>query len=417
MDVDASSDAYPNAARQTREPGRANPHNERVFIAASLYDPAGDIVGGDWGRLVKEVVDLLGPRNTFVSIFESDSGERGQDALQIYENGYPCEHQFVSVKEIELQHPAVIPLPDGAKAVKRIEYLAEARKRTLLPLQAPGAPQYDKLLFLNDVLFDPVEAVQLLLATNIQSDGRTNYKAACAQDFQSPFLMYDMLATRDAEGRQLGIPLFPWFANAGAGKSRADVLRQLDAVEVKACWGGMAAFDASFFQAEISQEPLVTFRAEQDLFHESSECCLIHADLIEKEHDSTSVRETSTQIFVNPYIRTAYEQTTFHWLWLGRRVERIFPSIHRLITHLAGLPFFNALRDVRPGDQITQILFHQEGSSEGQWQVETASANPGSYCAVVNLMVRRLGQDSQKINWETIGPEGRDDIFRRFVKS
>ena len=405
-----------DSATQTEEPGRANPNNERVFIAASLYDPKGDLVHGLWGGLVKELVDLLGPENTFLSIFESDSGEAGHQALEEYGKGFPCQHKFTDVDEVELEHPALITLPDGATSVKRIEYLAEARNRALAPIRGLGAPRYDKILFLNDVVFDPIEAAQLLFSTNIQPNGRTGYKAACAQDFKSPFLMYDMLATRDADGRQLGVPLFPWFSTSGSGKSRQDVTQQADAVEVKSCWGGMVAFDASFFQDQRDQGSPVSFRAEQDLFHEYSECCLIHADLIEKPKTSGSVHDTSTQIFMNPYVRTAYEQSTFDWLWLGRRLERMLPVLQRIITYYAGLPFFNARREVRLGDPLAQILYHRDGpSSTGRWKAETAPANAGSYCAVANLMIKRLDRDKRVSNWETVGPDDRDSILREYV--
>ena len=405
------------AAYRTAEPARANANNERVFIAASLHDPNGELVGGTWGRLVKELVDLLGPENTFVSIFESDGGDKGDQALREYDMDFPCEHKFIAVEEVELQHPALITLTDGAKAVKRIEYLAEARNRALAPLRGSSAPRYDKILYLNDIIFDPVEAAQLLFSTNIQYNGRTSYKAACAQDFKSPFLMYDMLAARDADGRQLGIPLYPWFSTSGSAKSRADVLTQSDAVEVKSCWGGMVAFDASFFQDSPSHETPIRFRAEQDLFHECSECCLIHADLIERPKVSGSSRDPGTQIYLNPYVRTTYDESTFNWLWLGRRLERLTPLIHRIITYYAGLPYLNARREVQPGDPLSQILFRRDSpSSQGHWKVETAPANAGSYCAIANLMIKRLDRDKQLSNWETVGPETRDEMFRRFVE-
>lgn len=408
-----------DSVKSSTTSGRANVNSERIFVAASLYDPDGGLVGGKWGELVRELVHLLGPDNTFVSIFESDSGDNGTLALQNYENAFPCDHKFVSVEEIQLEYPAIITLPDGAESVRRIEYLAQARNHALSPMMDKNAPKYDKVLFLNDVIFDPIEVTQLLFSTNIQPNGRTSYKAACAQDFKSPFLMYDMLATRDSDGWQLGVPLFPWFSTAASGKSRRDAMNQLDAVEVKSCWGGMVAFEARYFQEKKPKaqgdhvDLPIRFRSEQDLFHESSECCLVHADLLELPSLGGKTTQKSTEIYMNPYVRTAYDETTFNWLWLGRRLERLLPILQRVITYYAGLPYFNARREVKTGELLEQILYHSKDPKKtGQWKVETAPAHPGSYCAIVNLMVKRLDRDKEKSNWETMGPEAREEMLK-----
>jgi len=169
--------------------------------------------------------------------------------------------------------------------MKRIAFLSEVRNRALRPLES-SSTQFDKLLFINDVLFDPVEAVQLLLSTNIDAHGRTQYGAVCAVDFINAFKFYDYFATRDLEGYEMGMQFFPWFANVGDAASRQDVMAQKDAVRVRSCWGGMTAFEASWFQkplvdkssgktsktsvATIPSSPL-RFRYEEDPFWEASE--------------------------------------------------------------------------------------------------------------------------------------------------
>lgn len=119
----------------------------------------------------------------------------------------------------------------------------------------PSSPAYstnwDKLLYLNDVIFDPVDAANLLFSTNLDEETqKSKYKAACATDFINPFRFYDTFATRDAEGHSTGIPFFPWFSKVGDAISRKDVLDQRDAVRVKSCWGGMVAFDGKWFQPD-----------------------------------------------------------------------------------------------------------------------------------------------------------------------
>lgn len=64
------------------EPGRGNIHNEKIFIAATLYDPAGTLVEKHWGKAVLELVDLLGPQNVHLSVYENDATPQAKDALE-----------------------------------------------------------------------------------------------------------------------------------------------------------------------------------------------------------------------------------------------------------------------------------------------------------------------------------------------
>ena len=68
--------------RASREPGRGNINNEKVYIAATLHDPGGGLVAGEWGRVVLELVNLLGPQNVHLSIYENDADELARKALQ-----------------------------------------------------------------------------------------------------------------------------------------------------------------------------------------------------------------------------------------------------------------------------------------------------------------------------------------------
>lgn len=61
--------------------GRANPNNEKVLITASIYDKEGSLTGGHWGRAVLELVNLLGPENAYLSIYENDPDQLAKAAL------------------------------------------------------------------------------------------------------------------------------------------------------------------------------------------------------------------------------------------------------------------------------------------------------------------------------------------------
>lgn len=395
-------------AALSNRPARANPNNERVFIAASLFDPRGDIASGPWGQALVDLVDLLGPANVFVSIYESDSGWPGKKSLDVLEARLQCNHHFAvqSTIDMDLNTAAKVRLQDGTLAFKRIDYLAEARNRALLPLRL-SAKRYHKILFLNDAYYDPIEAVQLLFATNTRN-GVASYRSACAADFGNPFKYYDTFATRDQDGYSLGVPIYPWFAASGSGQSRDDVLRQSDAVRVKSCWGSMVAFDARFFQPASNSSAggvdrsAVRFRGGDDLDWEYSECCLIHADI-------AAVNRTEPQddvgIYLNPYIRTAYSKTTFRWLWLARRSERLLSPIQSAINSVVRLPYLNERRYIAAGQEMEKLVWEPNASIpelRGVWKNKTVLARPGEFCSIKRLLVRRIKPDNRLKNWDYV---------------
>ena len=392
--------------------GRANSDNQKIFIAASIYDKGGRLVKGAWGRNVLELLNLLGNRNTFLSIYENDSGQEARKELEKFQEEVQCNSQLVYEEHLSLEDIPKITLPDGSDRIKRIAYLAEVRNKVLKPLEDSDVA-YDKILFLNDVIFNPVDAAQLLFSTNANEHGKAIYHAACAVDFINPFKFYDTFATRDLEGFSMGVPFYPWFSDAGKGLSRQDVLDGKDAVRVKSCWGGMVAFDATFLQAPILESAARTveqrnilgsdddegdkemeksvdgkkwdsyhpirFRAGSSLHREASECCLIHADLIEATRNETFQEDTG--IYQNPYIRVAYGSWTLWWLRFTRRFERLYTIPHNIINHQVGLPW--------PND-------HRQGTKDG------AGADVGGYCEIEALQLLRENPRKGEKNWESV---------------
>ncbi|KAL8684372.1 MAG: hypothetical protein Q9224_006398 [Gallowayella concinna] len=68
--------------KESKETGRGNINNEKIFIAASLYDPEGKLVGGNWGSAVLKLVELLGPENVHLSVYEDDASPQAKAALE-----------------------------------------------------------------------------------------------------------------------------------------------------------------------------------------------------------------------------------------------------------------------------------------------------------------------------------------------
>lgn len=398
--------------------GRGNPDKHKVFIAASLYDKGGRLLSGAWGKAVLELINILGSENVYLSIYENDGGPDAHNALEAFKQKVQCPHTLVFDEHISLNEIDHVTLPDGSRRVKRIAYLAEVRNRALRPLDEPSAVKFDRLLYLNDVIFDPTDATQLLFSTHANSQGKADYLAACAVDFINPFKFYDTFATRDLEGFSLGVPFFPWFTSSGNGLSRRDVLEGADAVRVKSCWGGMVAFDAQYFQAkdkatsnyerdgpidfDSRSDGLIRFRAEPDLYWDASECCLIHADL---QRAGTSYKgHGDVGIFMNPFVRVAYDARTFKCLWFTRRFERLYTFPHQVVNRLVGLPWFNPRRTEQESAEVREKVWipSRESNNGGSFQDVSRIVTGDGYCGMRTLQVIKESPRKGEQNWEKI---------------
>lgn len=381
-----------NQVQRSGFPGRGNIENQKVYIAAVLYDPEGTIANGRWGDAILQLIELLGEQNVFLSVYENNSGQEGKNALQALADRVMCNNSIVSEPGLSLGSVPRVSIPGGDMRIRRIDYLAEVRNRALHPLQTANVT-YDKILYLNDVIFDPVEALQLLFCTNADTDGVTQYRAACAVDFSNAFKFYDTYATRDLEGYGIGLPFFPWFTTAGKAESRQDVLKGRDAVRVRSCWGGMVAFDARFFQ---SPDP-VRFRADSEIFWDASECCIIHADL--RDAMPTVEQTHNTESYMNPFIRVTYDARSHSWLWTTRRFERLYPFVHNILSQLVGFPRYNPRRDEVSGQKIMDTLWVPGNGKgeEGRVQNTEREAGNDGFCGRRGLEVlvekRVSGQD------------------------
>ncbi|EXJ61637.1 hypothetical protein A1O7_02066 [Cladophialophora yegresii CBS 114405] len=401
-------------ALASQEPGRANIHNQKVFIAASIYDKGGKLLSGNWAQNVLDLIELLGPKNTFLSIYVNDSGPEAQEALEGLEQRVPCEHALVFQDHLNIDNLPHIHIY-GQERVKRIEYLAEVRNRALAPLDAVDTT-FDKLLYLNDVVFHPIEAAQLLFSTHTVTNEVTDYRAACAVDFINPFKFYDTFATRDAEGYSMGLPFYPWFAAGGDETSHNDVLEGKDAVRVKSCWGGMVTFDARFFQKRPGHAELVTagnqgpsnlsapyrFRAEKDQYWDASECCLIQADI-------QSPEPRNSGIYMNPFVRVAYDSTTLSWLSFTRRFERLYTPIHWLIDVSTSKPKFNPRRHEEPWQQVEEAVWVPDESlpNNGSFHQVMRTASHAGFCGRRGLALIKENVNEGERNWEVVpAPSG-----------
>lgn len=77
-------------ALRSTEPGRINIHKEKVFIASSIYDKQGELASGPWAQNLLDLVDLLGPENVFLSIFEDDPDNLARASLEQFSKQIKC---------------------------------------------------------------------------------------------------------------------------------------------------------------------------------------------------------------------------------------------------------------------------------------------------------------------------------------
>ncbi|KMU85333.1 hypothetical protein CIHG_03117 [Coccidioides immitis H538.4] len=389
----AHYDALRQAIRDSNEPGRGNPRNEKVFIAASIYDRDGSLARGQWGRNVLDLIELLGPDNTYLSVFENDSGDVSAAALQDLEQKVPCNRSMVYEPHLDLKNIPRVTLPGGSERLKRIAFLSEVRNRALQPLDDPDRERFDKLLYINDVFFDPIDAVQLLFATNVDKDGKSQYRAAFMTHLP-PEISKD---TRPAFPSILGSQTLEK-ARVGATFYTSAMLSESEAVGVASASLETSHGDRRHHQSLTPRafHP-ARFRAEPDPYWDASECCLINADIQIPPHKSKEPIDTG--IYMNPYIRVAYDTSTLSWLGLTRRFERLYSLPHNILNHLVGMPWYNPRREERAGQRVEQTVWSPE---KGSYETVTRVAGTGGFCGRRALQVMIPNPKKGHKNWEML---------------
>lgn len=271
---------------------------EKIFIASIHWNNEA-ILRSHWNQAVVDLAKEIGREDVYVSVQESGSWDDSKGALrhldaQLEEAGISRKIILDNTTHFDEINKAPaetgwIRTPRGKVELRRIPYLAKLRNLVLEPLYEldKAGLRFDKILFLNDVVFNTWD-IRNLLATN---DGE--YAAACSLDFKHGSSFYDTFALRDSEGHDQLMQRWPFFR---ARESRNAVKASLP-VPVKSCWNGIVVMDAVPFY--IRNRPV--FRGIPDslaLSHlEGSECCLIHAD---------NPQSRRKGVWLNPNVRVGY---------------------------------------------------------------------------------------------------------------
>jgi hypothetical protein len=151
------------------------------------------ILRSHWVPALVALVQDIGKENVYVSVLESGSWDDSKGALTELETQLTAlniPHQILlenTTHEDEINaEPGPegwIRTPQGKTELRRIPYLARLRNRVMQPFYNMSRQQsrkFDKILWLNDVVFSTRDIATLLDTNNGQ------YAAACGLDSPSP---------------------------------------------------------------------------------------------------------------------------------------------------------------------------------------------------------------------------------------
>ncbi|KAM5433905.1 hypothetical protein MferCBS31731_006912 [Microsporum ferrugineum] len=283
------------------EPGLLG--DEKIYIT-SIHWNNGNILREAWIPALVELVNAIGRDNVFVSLQESGSWDdskaqlRHLDAL-LAQNDIPRRIVLNDTTHLdEISRPPAstgwVETPIGQTELRRIPYLANLRNLVMGPLyeRKEEGIFYDKILFLNDVVFNTLD-IRRLLSTRGGS-----FAAACSLDFSKPPKFYDTFALRDIEGHDQLMQTWPYFRSRVSRRA----IKYGEPVPVKSCWNGAVAMDSSPFY----NDPPLEFRGISDGLAKShlegSECCLIHAD---------NPLSENMGVWLNPNVRVGYNTPAY----------------------------------------------------------------------------------------------------------
>ncbi|EXJ93027.1 hypothetical protein A1O3_01583 [Capronia epimyces CBS 606.96] len=281
---------------------------QKIFIASIHWNNEA-VLRGYWNTAVLALAKQFGVENVYISVYESGSWDDSKGALRELDQQLDklgVNRTVVLDKTTHQDEISQQPGPSGwidtpryMRELRRIPYLSRLRNLSLSPLETlrQSGVVFDKILFLNDVVFE-VDDVLALLATN-----GGNYAAACSLDFARPPQYYDTFALRDLEGHETIMQTWPYFRS---WRSRS-AIKQNKPVPVTSCWNGMVSMDAGpFYGSTGMTTSSLQFRGIADSLAqthlEASECCLIHQD-----NPISAIKG----VWLNPNVRVGYNKPAY----------------------------------------------------------------------------------------------------------
>ncbi|GAB7350396.1 hypothetical protein MBLNU459_g1017t1 [Dothideomycetes sp. NU459] len=366
-------------------------YHGKIFVVSLPWNNE-IILRSHWNAQLVDLVKKLGPSNVYVSIYENGSYDNTKDAIGLLDEelGVAGIRRHIVLEDkshVDLmagggggqQSEGWVRTPRGRKELRRIPYLSQLRNVAMKPLLdlAANGEYFDKVLFLNDVVFTTEDALQLL------STRKGEYATACALDFESPPAFYDTFALRDSEGHGHLMQSWPYFR---ARESRRAIVAS-EPARVSSCWNGLVAMDAGPFYDGLAFRGVPDSLAQAHV--EGSECCLIHAD-----NSGGSAASRSKGVWVNPNVRVGYCHALMHVepAKYGDYCSLAYDYVHARSPWLSASEIFVGLWQNRLRRWFTTPWFGEARISRtvDAWRAEhKGRQEKGSFCLVDEMHVIR----------------------------
>lgn len=148
-----------------RYPIRHNYTNPHKYLIAILLHNSQQLVPDTLVELTR-TIQLLGVSNVYLSLYESGSNDLTTNWLRLYENiliSMNVGHRFVLNGNVSRHdYP-----------YDRIGYLAILRNLALQPMFDPTVMKFDRIIFLNDIIFCSEDIIQLIQTHTIGDNSLT----------------------------------------------------------------------------------------------------------------------------------------------------------------------------------------------------------------------------------------------------
>ncbi|KAJ5071379.1 hypothetical protein M0811_10441 [Anaeramoeba ignava] len=244
------------------------------YIAALIYN--NENILPQFSQELLDLIQILGRKNTYVSIFENGSQDKTKEMLSLLKE---------QLEERYIDHTITMETWKRDRREDRIGILARLRNKVLYKLSEFNENEdlVIKVIFLNDIYFRKEDILELIKTRSCK------YDMACAMDFY--FSFYDTWVTRDLNGESC-TGIYPYFRDPQA----QNALRRNEPFNVYSCWNGVVVFDGKSIED-------ILFRKRTANECSASECLLVCRDLWSKNR---------TDIVLNPNVKVSYEP---FWYW------------------------------------------------------------------------------------------------------
>lgn len=215
----------------TYDPAAIAP-GEKYFLAVNFWD--NEAILPSFFSSIFALSAHLGPQNLFLSIAENDSRDSTLALLRSYERDLKrlkIPYNLHTATGLRTANRTSYPDQPWLSVADRMSYMASIRNRALTPLYT-SRERYSRIVFFNDVLWDP-SAVLALLSTPGEE--------VCTLDFDSSGL-YDAWVLKDVCGGAVS-GMWPFFW----GERERRAVRDRVPFEVGTCWNGIASLNAAPF--------------------------------------------------------------------------------------------------------------------------------------------------------------------------